>query len=380
MTPLIDPAELPVPQAAGGSADLAGPATTAGPATNAVPVVRALPDGECVYADALPLAEITFAQGTRLYGADIDGLTVRCLADLPADARGPIIWSPIANRAVIGPSTVFDVAGSRASGFDASALPAGVRLVWEFPVGDALLGPSADGARLIRRSAATGAPTELGFLATTTRVVSHPSGRLVIAAGTAADGASGIFAAEIVGTVVRTVTPLVLFGDPDTVVAELAIDGTGDTVLAAVGSRSAQELMRIALVDLAVRGLASSAEPISSLTTGASTTTVAWATGLCNSQTRTWAIEPRTGTPVPVGAGGPLETRSVAPVAWVDPVRLLVASRTFGCDGPADLWIWNALDTTLVLFARGVERPALRKLLPSAPAVAVAATGTASVL
>jgi hypothetical protein len=68
----------------------------------------------------------------------------------------------------------------------------------------------------------------------------------------------------------------------------------------------------------------------------------------------------RTGTPVDVGTGTPIESLSPAPVGWLDGARLVLEARPLGCDGPADVWIWNLYDGSATLLAKTVDHPSIR--------------------
>ncbi|MCU1358855.1 MAG: hypothetical protein JWN99_144, partial [Ilumatobacteraceae bacterium] len=108
--------------------------------------------------------------------------------------------------------------------------------------------------------------------------------------------------------------------------------------------------------------------------------TVAWTVGLCNSVTHTRVRDDRTGAAVEVGLGTPIETLSLSPVGWLDGARLVVAARPLGCDGPADVWIWNLLDGSATLLAKTVEFAAVRSTPEAAAPLAIAAEAVPGVL
>lgn len=356
LVPLVPPDQLPI-------TTVAATTTTAPSSRPDDPLLTSLPDGECLWADALPGGEITFVAGDRLIGASPDASVVRCLTTLTAAQRGVVRWSPIANRAMLNSATVFDVAGIRASGFD----PATTRLVWEYPVGDGLIAPTPSGRTLVRRSAVDGARTEITFLARTVVVASHPSGQGLLAAGNTGDGMNGVFLAAPDGTAAR---PLLFSGD-DRVFDELAVDPSGWSAYIISERGDSFFLHRFSLADYSAAEVASGPTPLLRAVPGPTATSVAWQEGLCNSVTDTWVFDDRTASRRVVGAGTPLEDLSLAPVGWLDANRLVVAARPLGCDGAAAVWIWNLVDGSATLLATSVEQPALRLLQPQATLPAV---------
>jgi hypothetical protein len=79
----------------------------------------------------------------------------------------------------------------------------------------------------------------------------------------------------------------------------------------------------------------------------------------------------RSGTALTVGIDTPLEGLSLSPIGWLDGARLVVASRTLGCDGPADVWIWSLLDGSATLLVKSIEMPATRTLAEPAGPLAI---------
>lgn len=345
MIPLIDPAELPITTLA--------PTTTLAPIAGPVdPLIAALPESGCAYQDAPKGGEITFISGDRLYGAAPDGSLTRCLVELDDTQRGTVRWSPVANRAVLAQATVFDVNGTRSSGFDVF----NIRVQWEYPVGDSIIAPTPSSYTLVRRSATEASTrSEPTFLGLTVLAISHPSGEALIGAGLTRDRVEGVFAADIDGTDLR---PLAL-ADDDVTFLELAADPTGRSVLVLTSRGDSVRVHRIGLGDLAISEIVSQPTPMQLLTPSPAGETLAWRTGLCNSMTGTW-LGGGTTSPGLVGQGTPLQTRSVAPVGWLDTGRLVLAARRFGCDGPAEVWIWNLAESSATLLVTGVEHPAVR--------------------
>lgn len=357
MVPLIPPDQLPI-------TTLPATTTTAPSSDPNDPLLVALPQGDCAYADAPAEGELTFVLGNRLFGSTFDAVSVRCLTELEPGQRGVMRWSPVANRVLLNPGTVFDVGGIRSSGFD----PATTRMVWEYPVGDALIAPTPSSKTLVRRSATDGGErTEITFLPRTWLVASHPSGQALLAVGRTADQVTGLFAADSAGQNGR---PL-LFIAGERTVQELAIDPSGRSAYLISTRGDSFALHRLSLTDLALTEVSSTPTPLLQVTPGPTASAVAWKSGLCNSITDTWVFDERLGNAVVAGAGTPLEGLSVAPLGWLDATRLVVAARTLGCDGPADVWTWNLLDGSATLLVKSVELPTLRLLQPQATMPAI---------
>jgi hypothetical protein len=346
LVPLVDPGELPVTTIA--------PTTTVAPSSDPnSPIITTLPETECAFADILPAGEITFMVGDRLYGASLDGSVIRCLATLQTSQRGPVKWSPLGNRALLNTSTMFDAKGQRMSGFDVS----NTRVQWERPAGDAAMAPSSSNKSLVHREADdTNKRTEITFLSRTLVAVSHPVGGSIIAAGTSAEGVVGVFAAANGAAPHALLTTV----NPDLRFSELALDAVGDIIYVLSDDGVSFRIHQLQMPTLAVVELTSEQAPILQLTTGPTGNAVAWKVGLCNSITETRVRDDRTAGVVTVGDGTPLEGLSLAPVGWLDATRLVVASRPLGCDGPADVWIWNLLDGSATLIVKTVEFPATR--------------------
>jgi hypothetical protein len=374
LVPLVDPADLPTSSVA--------PSTTAAVSSDPnSPIITALPDGtgdtgtgdtgvpatgdaaaadQCGYADMLPGGEITFVVGDRLYGSSVDGALVRCLWLLQEGQRGPVTWAPQANRVLLNSGTLLDGFGARATGFELT----NTRVEWEYPEGGGLIGPTSTNRTLVRRSAGdTRERTEVTFLATTLAAVSYPGGKNLIGSGQARDGLNGVYLAGADGS---NPQPLVTVATPDLNVVELAPDAAGDLLWFVTDAGDRFTVQQLTYSDLSLVELTAEQAPISQLVAGPSGASLAWKVGLCNSVTSTSVRDERTGAPVVVGAGTPLDGLSVAPVGWLDSSRLVVAARPLGCDGPADVWIWNLLDGAATLLVKSVDFPAVR--VPADPA------------
>lgn len=332
------------------------------------PILDAMPDVPCGFADLAAatadgsLTEITFVVGDRLFGSSPDGTAVRCLAELSRDQRGAVSWSPPGDRVLLAGGTVLDAAGARRSGFEVGS----TRVRWEAD-GNGLVSPNSSGSSVVRRSStAADDRTTIAFLSRTWALAAHPAGAgVVVAAGVADDGRRGL-AARVAAD--RPPVPLLTLLNPDEQITELAIDDAGDVVYFITDNGVQFRVHRLALAMLTTSELDVEQAPIAQLVVGPAWRTVAWRVGLCNDDTETVVRDDRSGNVMQVGDDTPLEGLSLSPVGWLDAARLVVASRTLGCDGPADVWIWNLLDGSATLLVKTVEMPATRTVpQPSGP-------------
>lgn len=364
-TDAVDPTLAPlVPVESLPRETVAATSTTVGRAEPAPPLISALPESDCALTPVAAGGEITFVSGDRLYTTTPDGAVVSCLTTVTGDQRGVVQWSPLGDKVLLHAATVLDADGARSSGYNID----NVRVVWEYPTGAAMLGPTATSRTLVRRTAdANRTRSEVTFLGRTDLVVSHPAGGLIFGAGQAWNGVEGLFAADGSGDPPR---PLVVFDDTDDRIVELAADADGASLLFVAVHGDSSRLYRFDLTDRKLTELTTAQEPILQLVTGPVADSVAWNVGLCNSTTQTQAFDTRDGSVVVVGVGTQLEGQSVAPVGWLDSARLVVVSRPIGCDGPGNLWVWNLLDGSATLLTTTVEFPATRTTAtPAAPAV-----------
>ncbi len=349
LVPLVPPQAFPVPTAA----------TTTTVVRSSMPdepLLAALPDGECVFAPLPPdAAEITFVAGERLMASTPDGSTVSCVAEIRREQRGTVQWAPDGSRALLAAATVLDADGTRGSGFDTGS----PRVRWELPDGAGLISPSSSGNSLVRREATSASSrTELTFLERTWAAAPHPFGwGTVVAAGRARDGQRGIFAGPEPDQPPRLLLNLV---DPEETITELAVDAAGDTVYFVTDNGAQFRVHQLAVATLTLGQLEVAQAPVSALTGGAAWRSVAWRVGLCNSITQVRYRDDRTGRALTVGPGTPLEGLALSPVGWLDSGRLVVAARTLGCDGPADVWVWDLLNGSATLLVKSVEFPAVR--------------------
>jgi hypothetical protein len=173
----------------------------------------------------------------------------------------------------------------------------------------------------------------------------------------ATDGTRGIVAKRDGDQAAR---PLLTLSNPDEQITELAADDAGDVVYFITDNGVQFRVHQLSLAMLTTDQLDLEQAPIAQLVVGPAWRTVAWRVGLCNDVTQAVVRDDRSGAALPVGAGTPLEGLSLSPIGWLDAARLVVASRTLGCDGPADVWIWNLLDGSATLLVKTVEMPATR--------------------
>ncbi len=367
LVPLVPSEILPVATPA--------PSTTVASSSDPnAPLLVALPDTECGYADPVPAGEVTFEVGDRLYGTALDASIVRCLAQLRSDQRGTVKWSPDSTRALLAFATIFDVQGTRNSGFDV----ANTRVAWEHPAGAGVFGPTSSDRTLVRSDAADPSQrTDVTFLGRTNAAIAHPGGGVRLAAGQAEDGTRGVFAATDAGDGVR---PLATILDPALDVLELAADPAGDAIWVLSDNGAQFRIQQILLGDLSLVELTTEQAPISQLTPGPATRSLAWKVGLCNSVTSAKVLDERTGGARTVGDGTPLAGQSLSPLGWLDAARVVVAARPLGCDGPADVWIWNLLDGSATLLVKNAEYPAVRIAAPVSNSFGVAAAAQPGVL
>jgi len=367
LVPLVPPEILPVSTPAPTS-------TVASSSDPNAPLLVALPETECGYADPLPGGEFTFVVGDRLFGAAVDGTIARCLLQLQPTQRGPVQWAPTATRAVLNAATIVDIAGTRTSGFD----PTNTRVAWEYPGGAGVFAPAQADRVLVRRDAAVPSQrSEVTFLGRTNVAIAHPGGAVRLAAGQADDGTRGVFAATDAGDGVRL---LALVTNPALDIIELAADPAGDAMWVLSDNGAQFRVHQLLLGELLLAELTTEQAPISQLTPGPATRSLAWKVGLCNSVTTVKVLDERTGGSRNAGDGTPLVGQSLSPLGWLDAARLVVAARPLGCDGPADVWVWNLLDGSATLLVKNAEFPAVRLAAPPSSSFAVSATAQPPVL
>ena len=143
-------------------------------------------------------------------------------------------------------------------------------------------------------------------------------------------------------------------------IPELAVDASGDALYFVAESNGAWSVQRLDLRELGLANLSDDSAPAGRLTVGPAAGSAAWRVGLCNSITQLRVRDARSGETRSVDPTLPLAGLSLSPVGWLDGARVVVAARPLGCDGPADVWIWNLLDGSATLITKNVEFPAVR--------------------
>jgi hypothetical protein len=342
----------------------AGTGAGAGSQPIVAPTTIALPAGACVFsapvaASPSAVGEVTFEAGTRLYSANPDGGAVSCLAELAADNVGPLQWSPAADRVLLNAATVFDGTQAKPTGY----LTTNAHVTWSFPTGKALVAPAVADNHLLWRT--TGEPAtrrDISFLARTDVAAYHPAGKNIFAAGQASDGSAGLFLAGNRGENPRVIAKL---DDPNTAITEIAPDPSGARVFFVHDHKNG--IFHVHALDLPALGLVDitqATEPVAKLTVGATpSSSIAWRIGDCSGLTRTQTAGP--GATIVGDQPAVFVSMSTEPVGWVDSQRLVVMTRTTGCTGPGDLWIWNIANQAASLLMTGVDTAAVRSPLAS---------------
>ena len=329
------------------------PPQTTGSLAPPTPLVQSLPAAPCELGAVTADGEVTFVAGSKLYGVRPDGTGGRCLTELSEVPSGAVQWGPQGDRVLLGPSTVLDASGTRASGFFADN-PA-VR--WSRPTGSALIAPRQNDGQLIWRESSDAAERlDISFLARTDSAVYHPAGRDILAAGVDAGGVYGVFLAGNRGEDAR---PVATVADATTFVHDLAFDAGGTHAYFVHDHPSEYHVHDLAFPDLALTDLVVSPEPVGRLVVDG-VASIAWRQGDCAGRTSTVVWSPDSGPSRPVGAGSLLEIMSTEPVGWVGGGSLAVMARERGCDGPGDLWIVPAGSDPPVLVVSAIEQAAVR--------------------
>lgn len=329
------------------------------------PTSIALPAGACVFSAppaAAPSAvgDVTFETGTRLYSANPDSGAVSCLAELAADNVGPLQWSPAADRVLLNSATVFDGTQAKPTGY----LTTNAHVAWSYPTGKALVAPAVADNHLLWRT--TGEPAtrrDISFLARTDVAAYHPAGKNIFAAGQATDGTAGLFLADNRGENPRIIARL---DDPNTAITEIAPDPSGTRTFFVHDHKNG--IFHVHALDLPALGLVDitqATEPLAKLTVGATqSSSIAWRIGDCSGLTRTQTAG-LTGATIVGDQPAVFVSMSTEPVGWIDSQRLVVMTRTTGCTGPGDLWIWNLATQAASLLMTGVDTAAVRTPLAS---------------
>jgi hypothetical protein len=327
---------------------------TDGPAAGATSTI-ALPGGACVFSPPSPAAEVTFEAGNRLYTVNPDSGATSCLAEVAAENAGPFQWSPAGDRVLLNSATVFNGVQALPTGY----LTTNSRITWSYPSGKALIAPAvADNHLLWRTAGEPASRRDISFLARTDIAAYHPAGKNIFAAGQAEDGTAGLFLAGNRGENPR---PIATLDDPNTAITEIAPDPSGSRVYFMHDHRNGTfHVHALDLPALALTDLTQVTEPLAKLTVGTTpSASVAWRIGDCAGLTRTQIAGPGGVTDQPAV----FISMATEPVGWVDSQRLVVMTRTTGCTGPGDLWIWNTANASASLLMTGVGNVAMRSTL-----------------
>jgi hypothetical protein len=295
---------------------------------------------------------------TRLYSANPDNGAITCLAEVAADNIGPFRWSPAADRVLLNSATVFDGIQALPTGY----LATNAKVTWSYPSGKALIAPAvADNHLLWRTAGEPASRRDISFLARTDIAAYHPAGKNIFSAGQADDGTAGLFLAGNRGENPRVIAQL---DDPNTAITEIAPDTSGSRVFFVHDHRNGTfHVHALGLPELALTDVTQANEPVAALTvSNIPSGPAAWRIGDCAGLTRTQIA----GIDVVRDQPVVFVSMSTEPVGWIDAQRLVVMTRTTGCAGPGDLWVWNVATSSASLLVTGVGSVAIRATLPAA--------------
>ncbi|MCU1394753.1 MAG: hypothetical protein JWM34_3181 [Ilumatobacteraceae bacterium] len=244
-------------------------------------------------------------------------------------------WSSDATRVLLGSSSSANAAGVTLTGFDDS----NTTVTLSAPTGSATIGIDPTTHRLMHRTAG-GAVSDISFLARTDAAIYQPAGKRIIAVGTDANGAYGIWLSTNTGTDPKQ---LLSVDDPTTPVTNLRLSADGHTLWFVHGFVHELYLDALALTPV---GQADRQED--HLTVSTLEGAQAWTTGPCDATGTLLMEDVLTNGIVDVRAmaGSPLAGTSdtVQPVGWLYGYKLVFATRPSGCTGPADVWVYSPVD------------------------------------
>jgi hypothetical protein len=308
-----------------------------------------LPPDVCTFTAPVADGEITWIDAGRLQAFEADGST-RCLLDGVTPQSG-MRWSATGERVLLDPATIEGADGSRASGFAA----ANQTVSWSAPEGKAIISIDAATHHLIWHSSTSNNTQDISFLARTDEAVYHPAGKGIAAVGLAEDGEYGIWLASNRGENRRLITRI---DDPNTPPTDLAFSADGLSLQFI--HRAAHRLMLQGLIleEVGVEG-----RQEDNLTVSTVESVDAYTTGPCDGTGSIIA----NGTDLRTAAGSPFAggTTTLRPVGWLNNLRLVIAARAVGCDGPADVWIWSSPTNTFEPVGANVSSIAVR--IPHGP-------------
>ena len=327
-------------------------ANTSSTTTNSAPVdtfVDVPPSNPCAFTPPVPMGEVTWVQDGQLR-ALADGATPTCLLD-GVDGASPLAWSSDAARVLLDPATSATAKGKRATGFD----PMMSSVVLSAPKGTATIAVDPVTHRLIRHGS-DGSVTDISFLASTDEAIYHPGGTRIVAVGTDASGHYGIWLSSNLGKEPKQVLSV---ADPTTPVTNLTFNADGTQLYFIHGFVHQLIFDGLVLNEVGKANRGEANLVVSTLEGPAA----AWGIGPCDatgSVLMTSLILPQP-TELRTMTGSPFVDGDVSlqPVGWLSGYRLVLAVRPSGCDGPADLWVWSAVDGFHHI-AHGALAPAVR--------------------
>jgi hypothetical protein len=260
-------------------------------------------------------------------------------------------WSDTGERVLTDPATIEGAAGARASGVDA----ANQTVSWSAPSGKALIDIDPATHHLIWHSSTSNSTQDISFLARTDEAVYHPAGKAIAAVGLSEDGVYGIWLASNRGQNRQLITRI---DDPSTPPTNLAFSADGLSVEFIHRAAHRLHLQGLVLDEFGIEG-----RQEGNLTVSTVDAIEAYTTGPCDSTGSIIA----NGTDLRTAAGSPFSggTTTVRPVGWLSGLRLVIASRPSGCDGPADVWIWSSNTNTFAPVASIATSVAVR--IPHGP-------------
>jgi hypothetical protein len=308
------------------------PPATDGVSTSPEPAGPSRPDETpasvvipCTFAAPDPSGEITHVEAGRLLSASGSG-EERCLEDT-VETTAAVRWSATGDRLLTSENVIVGPTEHRPSGIAAG----NVDVSWSTPTGKALISIDPATDHLIWQSASSDETLDISFLARTDEAIYHPAGKGIAAVGMAEDGTYGVWLASNRGKHRQLITRI---DDPSTPAAHLAFSSDGRTLYFIHRAVHSLVLDGLLLTELGVEGGREDNLVLSPFET-------AWAntTGPCNPTGSVMA----NGVDLRTVPRSPFDDRSetLQPVGWLEGLRLVVAARSQGCDGPADVWVWD---------------------------------------
>ena len=293
-------------------------------------------------------------QSGQLLSIRPDGSDLRCLFTVSGDETGRVAWSAGADRVLLGPSTVADAAGVRASGYFST----NTKVVWSTPTGKALIAPKADTGQLVWRSSTNqAARLDVSFLQRTDFAAYHPSGKAIAATGVGRDGVPGVYIATNRG---KSPKLLARLETPNSELTELGFSSSGASLffLHHHDDTGGYHVHRLQLSSLALTDVVEEPGIARHLTVSTvDDETLAWQVAVGATPLRVEAsIGSGPASTVDVGPG-----LDVEPVGWLSSTRLVVRAVPTGSPpgSVGDLWLWSP-GTAPVHLASGISQAAVR--------------------